>query len=836
MLVTGVNFTAYDCESPANNFSALDIRDISPCKSPDTDYEDVEEVKATLIQTNVPKTISVIRCQLKLTKTVIPYGMHSHSFGKQYVEYDDQMIWASPSLCKTMYVTRQFNCPTQLCGGHPSGIIHFPDDNKQYKKQWETQGSYDKDNNAKTKEIKTTSGATVWGVETALLKIIVSNYSANLEVATQVVEIPSLHLRVKYQRESFYDEAIGLLAWDAPDISCHERSAVIARNANASIRRLKPDQRPKGEEHKNVGAILIVEDPKEERATGMVLSQNKDYCSTGCHETNIESLNVCIGTDLPHIDNLEDRPANQVTKLNMQSQGSYLAINSNLGLYDLHAKMQTSICELETRAIKQDFASILNVNNPYALEGMRTTDPEKSLDNAFDVIVMGSVAYFSQCREEIVEIVEVENCTQQIPVRRANGELYFVDPINYKLVKFPNIRECVAGLPVQFKVNGKRFCHDPRHRRCSEGTAPTMIQPAIGGKARGIKVEDLPSLGDQLVSPKQIQQIREIKKIHSLNHVVMDQVAYTAATATLSEDSRLGGIINIAMPLSEEDINRLTNMVAGNMFFLFKWLGQIYLNLFGLMIIFNVVKHLFECLYRMYYMYKVHGWGVYLFKACGATIFSLSFLPGDILKSTVETAQKSMKGWREDIMPPPDYERYQAVINQQAEAVDRLRKTVVRLIANPRQLYTEDEVREIKRELYPSEALTELNLLNEQLPNAPQISVLGRELRVGGHSHGTGSIEQFTTFRPAEEQLPQPPLGPELFVSPPTPHNGQHPDCTKLQPVPTPPRQGYPLNPYRYHWNAPTVAVIHEAPEITTEVLEERKPPDGVDEEKSGNK
>ena len=727
MLATGINFTAFDCETPASNWSALDIKDIAPCKSAETDYEDVENITVSLIQTNVPRSITVIRCRLKLTRTVETFGMHSHGFGKKFIEQDDKTIWAQPAFCRRMYKARQFNCPTQLCGGMPSGLIHFPKDGVESLKQWESIGSFDEAGNAKTREIKLKSGRIVWGVQTSVLKVMVSNYTALLEMPERVVEIEPLHLRLKYDSGSHFDEERGILTWDTPAITCHERSAVIAKDATASIRRLKPEHRRKGKEHANVGAILIIEDPEENRATGMVISENKDYCSMGCHETNIESLNVCIGSDVSNMDKLVERPANRITRLNMQSQGSYLALNSQLGLYDLHYKMQTSICRLETRAIKQDFASILNVNNMYALEGMRTTDPERPLDKVFDVIVRGAVAYFSQCREEMVEVIEVENCTQQIPVRRANGELYFVDPINLKMVKFPNIKECIAGLPVQYKINGKRYCHDPRHRRCAEGTHPTMIQPASGGKARGIKVEDLPSLGDQLISPRQMEQIRELKKVHSLNHIVMDQVSHNAATATWAEDSRMGGILDIAMPLSKEDVQRLTDMVAGNMFFLFKWLGQIYLHLFGLMIVFNVAKHLFECGYRMYYIYKAFGPGFWLLKAFGATIFSVSMLPKTILEEVARGTTQSLTNWREEVVPPPDYEQYQARVAQQEEQIKNIRNALLDFIQNPNNKKDQKEIDALVSTLYPSHELRGLEINNRNLPNGPDISVLGRD-------------------------------------------------------------------------------------------------------------
>ena len=714
--VTNINMTAYDC-SVNGNFSAVDLVDLNDCHNPETDYLPVENITVSLIQTNVPIHINVLRCKITLTKKVLVHGMSSYVYHYED-NVDEKMIWITPQMCADIHSKegRTFMCTSNLCGGKPSSLFKIPFNDKEEMFSWQTRGAYDDKKNAIPTTFELENGKVIYGVETAYVKITLSNYTATLNAKTEVVEVPNLHARVDFHQGYHYHETAGLLAWAKPDINCSMFSTIIAKDSPATIRKLKPDKRPAGQGNDLVGAIVIVEDEEANRATGVVLAETRDSCTRGCHETNVDSLNVCIGGELDTLDPLETRPATRLTRLNLQSQGTYLQLNSKLERDELHAEMLTEICRIEKKLIHQDIASILNTANPYALVGMSTNNPDKPLGNVHDVVIMGSVAYFSKCRPEPVRVVEISNCTQQIPVIRADGSLWFVDSISSKLVEFPNVITCITGLPVQYKINGNFYCHDPVHRACPQGTEPNRLQPAAGEKGRGIQLDDLKHLGDLTTTVEQEFQIREHKKLSEMNYVVINQITRNAALNTRTESNRLGGLINIAMPLTDVDINRLTDAVAGRMFFMFKILGQVYLHILGITMFLTVIKHLFECAYRMYYLYQHYGWGMWMWKALFNTVFSVVALPKLLLVKSAKEMQKSFAQERDKILPSPDFQKYDELLKRHADNMSHLRQVVLDLASQAHNVNND----EVLAKLYPVERVREeTELLVNYRPDIP---------------------------------------------------------------------------------------------------------------------
>ena len=719
--VTNINMTAFDCGSNRGNYSAVELVDLSPCPDLTTDYLPAETARVSLVQTNVPIHLTVYRCRIKLSKKIISHGMSSYGY-RFRDEFDDRMIWLPASYCMQMHhkKSRQFICSTGICLGKPSSLIKIPDNDKEVFHSWQTRGSYDRKDNAYPVTFETERGELVHAVETANIKIMLSNFTATLNARTRVVEIPQLHARVNFDSGFYHHETAGLLAWERPDLNCSMFSAIITKNATATVRKLKAEKRPVGVNNEFVGAIVIVEDEKVNRATGVVLAENKDPCTANCHETNVDSLNVCLGEEeLESLDPLEMRPATRLTRLNMQAQGVYIELNSKLEREELHAELLTEICRIETKLIHQDIASILNTANPYALKGTSIANSEDSIKYVHEVLLMGSVAYFSQCIPESVTVVEIANCTQQIPVIRADGALWFVDSISHKLVEFPSVLQCISGLPVQYKINGRFFCHDPIHRACPQGTEPSKLQPAAGKRAKGIQIEDLKVLGGLTTTKQQDQMIREHKKLVEMNYVVVKQMAMNAAKNTVEESSRLGGIINIAMPLTEFDVSRLTDAVAGRMFFMFKLLGQIYLHILGITMFLTVIKHLCECAYRIYHLYKHFGWGMWMWKAFFNTIFSVATLPKMVLVSTTKEAMNNLKEYRDKIAPEPEFKKYEEVLKVHSDGIAHLRQVILDLSTHPDQFSKEDRER-IVANLYPIDQLKDATdkLLSDR-PNQP---------------------------------------------------------------------------------------------------------------------
>ena len=85
--------------------------------------------------------------------------------------------------------------------------------------------------------------------------------------------------------------------------------------------------------------------------------------------------------------------------------------------------------------------------------------------------------------------------------------------------------------------------------------------------------------------------------------VVITSIVKTVSGNTRGINGEAVGI-HPGMPLTKIDIEHLTGSVAGQMFFLFRLLGQFYLPIFGIMIVVSICQYVFNSCYRLYFVWK----------------------------------------------------------------------------------------------------------------------------------------------------------------------------------------------------------------------------------------
>merc|ERR1739836_49222 len=248
-----------------------------------------------------------------------------------------------------------------------------------------------------------------------------------------------------------------MMAWEYREPQCEERLGVVASSTVTSIRRLKPQKRPGNGMQEYAGALAIMVNSTEQRASGVVISDERHLCLEHCFLTNVPQLLICIGgeDEIEKLDRIENRllDSTTISRINAQTQGNLLQISSKLEIVSLSRMLHTKICDLDARATRQDFAQLLNGPSPYALQGLATgMDDYPSFghnETAYTVSIRGSTAYFALCPPEQVQLVALPKCSLQVPVVRSDGTLAFVDPINRHLVDIPTWVECDSGLPVR---------------------------------------------------------------------------------------------------------------------------------------------------------------------------------------------------------------------------------------------------------------------------------------------------------------------------------------------------------------------------------------------------
>ena len=120
------------------------------------------------------------------------------------------------------------------------------------------------------------------------------------------------------------------------------------------------------------------------------------------------------------------------------------------------------------------------------------------------------------------------------------------------------------------------------------------------------------------------------------------------------------------------DLQAISFNVASNLFFLFRWLGDIYLNLFGIFVIFAVLKHVIDTLVRIYHIYQIHGFGCWIWKAMWASWFAMWAIPEVIFKSAHRAVDRKLEEYRQQAMPPPGISELIQQHEEMKLAIDQL--------------------------------------------------------------------------------------------------------------------------------------------------------------------
>lgn len=657
-----LNFTAFNCaRSHTREWKGLDLTEVAPCPDADHDYLRPRDLTVSLVQSHVPISVELSRCELIMSKKIKRHdGRVDDGLTNLNTLFLRKRIGIPGEVCQGMINSLEFVCDVTCGGGKASSKIKL-ELGKEVTTVWNTRGDYDKDlwSEASTFEVTYDSGVVerIRGVEETILTIYVSKHKGYVDLSTNKIWSDDLHFQSRYDlaEHAVNTREYGTVAWTYQPWPCSKQLALIA-TTQAVVRQLRPDKRPGNGRAEYAGALVIVRNATEQRVSGMVISENRHLCMPECFLTNVPKLLLCIESDVSPLDAIESRASAQATatRINQQALGTYLEIAANVNLHTLHKRMQEKICDLDVRSTKQDFAFLMNAKSQYALQGMTTGISEYPVlgenGTAFTVLIRGSTAYFSRCEEENVQVVALPRCSLQIPIIRDDGSLSFADAINHHIVEYPTWVECETGLPVQYRIGDKYYCHSGNsHKSCPQGTEPFVLRPSIGAM-RGIKVEDLPVLGGLTLNNKQLDKIADLKQEYELGSLILDDIK-TKVMGSTRNSARGASGIHFGIPLTDLDIELISTTVASNLFFFFRWFGRWYLNLFGVFMAFAVLKHFADTGVRIYYLIKQHGLGFWIIRALWGSLWATAALPKVILAKAYQAVDDKLAEARETTFP-----------------------------------------------------------------------------------------------------------------------------------------------------------------------------------------
>ena len=671
-LMYPINMTAFNCLKPdPKSWRGIDITRLQPCPSIDHDYLPVINVTTSLVQSGLAVETEVIKCDIQITQRLRIYESGTHwgsTQGKMLQE--SRRAFLTGKRCRGLAKTKEFVCDTRMCGGNVDGPPMTITIGEEFQKSYYAAGNYaDGFSDRATFNYRSKESNVVKqyrGVMEVLVKIKISKHNAFFDPRLDRIWSEELPFQAKWslQGTAVDVDHYGTLAWEYREPLCEERLGVVAASAVTSIRRLKPQKRPGNGMQEYAGALAIMVNSTEQRASGVVISDEKHKCLEQCYLTNVPQLLLCIGGEdkIKELDRIENRllDSTTISRINAQTQGTHLHLASKLEIVSLSRLLHTKICDLDQRATRQDFAQLLNGPSPYALQGLATgIDEYPSFgynDTAYTVSIRGSTAYFALCPPEEVQLVALPKCSLQIPVVRADGTLAFVDAINRHLIDIPTWVACDSGLPVQFFIGGIYYCQGvDTIDVCSSRTLPTVLQPSVG-KVRGLKVDELPALGGLTINYRQTQMISEIVREQEYGKVIQNKLVRATIESTDEITEGNGGLmgIRLGIPLSGIDIALVANGVAARLYFMFQWFGDLYLNFIGIVFIISLARQFVFFWVRVYKVTRIYGCGRWMGYALFNSLWVTLAMPKLVLKAVYDKAEEEFSKQMVDDMPIPD--------------------------------------------------------------------------------------------------------------------------------------------------------------------------------------
>ena len=186
-------------------------------------------------------------------------------------------------------------------------------------------------------------------------------------------------------------------------------------------------------------------------------------------------------------------------------------------------------------------------------------------------------------------------------------------------------------------------------------TLPTVLQPSVG-KARGLRVDELPALGLQTINYKQTQMISEIVREQEYGKIIQNKLVRATIESTDEITEGNGGLVGIRLgiPLSGIDIALVANGVAAQLYFMFKWFGDLYLNLIGIVFIISLTRQFLFFWLRVYQVTRIYGCGRWLLYAIFNSLWVTLAMPKLVLKAVYDKAEEEFSKQRVGDLPIPD--------------------------------------------------------------------------------------------------------------------------------------------------------------------------------------
>ncbi|AIY60601.1 hypothetical protein [Dendrolimus punctatus cypovirus 22] len=213
-------------------------------------------------------------------------------------------------------------------------------------------------------------------------------------------------------------------------------------------------------------------------------------------------------------------------------------------------------------------------------------------------LVMGETVHIIQCSPVVVSVARIEGCYQELPVN-SSGRIMYMAPKTHILQTHGTPVLCTMMLKPSFKLNGQWYDFE---NGLHEIKSPKTLHPTMqltwkyhdaGNLARdGIySSEDVTKLKNQLMYPVERKALTQTLSAYMNNDVMVTNFDALSSLVT------------------EERLKSTFEHFVSDSWQRFLTFGSIFSGIFGIMLIFKLIKLLFDTVIHSRGLYEVYGCG-----------------------------------------------------------------------------------------------------------------------------------------------------------------------------------------------------------------------------------
>lgn len=578
-----LSLIAYDCSHPRSNITRISLHSIHDCDPITTMRVTVKTTKIQVLQTQDWDYAHVYHCSVNILRSITYCGMHSHS-STVHGGLHGYIAQISRDQCMKSHTTgTMFVEGTQLSDirANASQTISAT-----------TVGMVDAQGNCKGGVYATPTASYSNVVVQITTEIILKDYTTSYNIEDKSIRFND-GTSCSTANAVCLHPIYGHTFWKIePNKLCSTTSVRVLYEGQAKV--------VSDDGNLGLGSFISIESPSQ-----MIGMDIKGY-SHLCHEESYT-------TESPKIHIIEEKSYgfyfSNRDYINIRNLDSILYLNAKLSfvnyhigsqLDDLYRVIRHNDCLLSKATLQNKLT--MARSHPYIMGNM--IDEEDGFMN----VVGGDILYVTKCQPVNVQVAQKTTCHNNIPVIYLNKTKY-VNPSGKIITDESAEVPCSSITPPAYFMDGSWYALHPRVIKVE---APTILK--AGDSLKSWTYESISNLMTRgIYTSTDLDQYKDfmsypLERLETSNFV---------ASRLLNNNMDVGSHYDGSMIIGDDGLSVLGAKIANRAFLGLRIFGQYAGAVFGIIMIYQMLKYLLTVVVNGKSLYQTLGCGIHLIGALG---------------------------------------------------------------------------------------------------------------------------------------------------------------------------------------------------------------------------